>query len=58
MQVFFALVGVPIWPSVVVGVRAGGFVAWQSPTTSRVHALFTKASYVVGVAVYMYSENK
>jgi len=46
----FAFVGVPIWPAAVVGVRAGGFVAKQSPTTSRVSALIAGARYVVGVA--------
>jgi hypothetical protein len=31
---FFAFVGVPIWPTAVAGVRAAGFVAKQSLTTS------------------------
>ena len=34
----FAVAGVLIRPAAVVGVRAAGTVAWQSPTTSRVPA--------------------
>ena len=46
----FAFVGVPIWPSAVVGVRASAPAARQSPTTSSVPALIAAAQYVVGVA--------
>lgn len=38
------------WPAAIVGVRAGGLVAWQSPTTSRVPVSVARARYVVGVA--------
>jgi hypothetical protein len=44
--VFFALVDV-IWPPAVVGVRAGGSAARQSPTTGRVHPTILKVQTMV-----------
>jgi hypothetical protein len=47
---FFAFVGVPIWPTAVVGVRTGGSVAQAITNYQQGACIIAKARYVVGVA--------